>query len=68
MSLRLCGHRNRIRGDNIELPVHVHRQLGYCHRRLVQGELTRAVFTTVQIFWYFVVLLWPVLYGLVYVA
>jgi len=42
--------------------------LGYCQLRLVQGELTRAVFTTTQIFWYFVVLLWPVLYVLVYLT
>ena len=40
--------------------------LGYCHLRLLQGELTRATFSTTQIFWYFVVLLWPILYTLVY--
>lgn len=41
--------------------------LGYCYRRLGQGELTREAFFTTQIFWYFVVLLWPLLYALVYV-
>lgn len=40
--------------------------LGYCCAQLTQGELTRTTFSTVQIFWYFVVLLWPVLYTLVY--
>lgn len=40
--------------------------LGYCHLQLAQDELTRATFSTTQIFWYFVVLLWPVLYTLVY--
>ena len=40
--------------------------LGYCYPRGVRGEIPRGVFSAVQIFWYFVVLLWPVLYILVY--
>lgn len=40
--------------------------LGYCYAQLAQGALTRTTFSTTQIFWYFVVLLWPVLYTLVY--
>jgi heme/copper-type cytochrome/quinol oxidase subunit 3 len=42
--------------------------LGYCGLQLASGELTRATFSTVQIFWYFVVALWPLLYGLVYLT
>jgi cytochrome c oxidase subunit III len=34
--------------------------------RLRSGELTRTEFGAVQVFWYFVVLLWPVLYLKVY--
>jgi heme/copper-type cytochrome/quinol oxidase subunit 3 len=40
--------------------------LGYCHLQLVRGELTPALFSATQLFWYFVVLLWPLLYILVY--
>jgi cytochrome c oxidase subunit 3 len=40
--------------------------LGYCWRQLTRSELTRTGFSTVQLFWYFVVLLWPILYVLVY--
>jgi cytochrome c oxidase subunit 3 len=40
--------------------------LSYCYLQCVRGEIPRSVFSTVQIFWYFVVLLWPVLYILVY--
>lgn len=40
--------------------------LGYCYLQCVRGELTSSIFSPVQIFWYFVVLLWPVLYVLVY--
>jgi cytochrome c oxidase subunit 3 len=42
--------------------------LGYCNLRLAQGELTRTTFLATQVFWYFVVLLWPVLYVLVYLT
>lgn len=42
--------------------------LAYCRTRLAEGELTRIAFSTSQIFWYFVVLLWPILYVLVYVV
>ena len=40
--------------------------LSYCAQQLAHDELTRAAFLTAQIFWYFVVLLWPILYVLVY--
>jgi len=42
--------------------------LGYCSRRLHHRELTRTVFSATQLFWYFVVLLWPILYVLVYMV
>ncbi|HXG22268.1 MAG TPA: heme-copper oxidase subunit III [Methylomirabilota bacterium] len=42
--------------------------LGYCHLQLARHELTRTVFSATQIFWYFVVMLWPVLYVLVYLT
>ena len=38
----------------------------YTYRRLSQGELDRFTFWPAQIFWYFVVGVWPVLYWLVY--
>lgn len=34
--------------------------------RVKQGRLTISQMTTLQIFWFFVVAVWPVLYGLVY--
>jgi len=34
--------------------------------KLRSGELNPAVFATIQVFWYFIVLLWPVLYVQVY--
>src|SRR5690606_5819238 len=34
--------------------------------RVVSGRLTLSQMTTLQIFWFFVVGVWPVLYGLVY--
>src|SRR5262249_16932552 len=40
--------------------------LSYCALHLAHGELTQARFLTAQLFWYFVVLLWPILYILVY--
>ncbi len=42
--------------------------LGYCNVQLARGELTPAAFSTTQIFWYFVVILWPICYLLVYRA
>jgi heme/copper-type cytochrome/quinol oxidase subunit 3 len=42
--------------------------LGYCNLRLARHDLTRTVFSATQIFWYFVVMLWPVLYVLVYLT
>ncbi|MBM4255518.1 MAG: heme-copper oxidase subunit III [Deltaproteobacteria bacterium] len=39
----------------------------YCWRQLTRSELSRVRFSAVQVFWYFVVLLWPILYVLVYV-
>lgn len=41
--------------------------LGYCYLQLKKHDLPRTTFSTAQIFWYFVVLLWPILYVLVYV-
>jgi heme/copper-type cytochrome/quinol oxidase subunit 3 len=35
-------------------------------RRLVQGRLTESRLAAVQLFWYFVVLVWPILYWRVY--
>jgi heme/copper-type cytochrome/quinol oxidase subunit 3 len=40
--------------------------LGCCRTQLVRGEMARASFSAIQVFWYFVVLLWPILYVLVY--
>lgn len=38
----------------------------YTYRKLVHGELSRYTFWPAQIFWYFVVGVWPLLYWLVY--
>lgn len=35
-------------------------------RRLREGRLSQAAFSTAQVFWYFVVAVWPVLYWRVY--
>jgi heme/copper-type cytochrome/quinol oxidase subunit 3 len=40
--------------------------LGFCFARYLKGTLTGAQFGTAQVFWYFVVGIWPVLYNLVY--
>lgn len=40
--------------------------LGWATARLGAGMLTREVLSTVAIFWYFVVLVWPILYVVVY--
>jgi cytochrome c oxidase subunit 3 len=40
--------------------------LGWAWLRLRRGALTASEFGTVQVFWYFVVLVWPVLYLKVY--
>ena len=40
--------------------------LGWAWYRLDKGRLTASQFGTVSVFWYFVVLLWPVLYLNVY--
>ena len=40
--------------------------LGWAFRRLLQGELHYNQLAPVQIFWYFVVGVWPILYWLVY--
>ncbi|MCA9510580.1 MAG: cytochrome c oxidase subunit 3 [Myxococcota bacterium] len=40
--------------------------LGWAFSRLLQGTLAWTQLAPVQIFWYFVVGVWPVLYGLVY--
>lgn len=40
--------------------------LSWAWSRLRVGKLTMTEFATVQVFWYFVVLLWPVLYLKVY--
>ena len=34
--------------------------------RMMRGTLTQSAFTTVQLFWYFVVIVWPLLYWKVY--
>ncbi|MFQ5536612.1 MAG: heme-copper oxidase subunit III [Gemmatimonadota bacterium] len=36
--------------------------------RMRRGSLTQSQFATVQVFWYFVVLVWPVLYWKVYLS
>ena len=36
------------------------------YRKLARGELNADVFAAGRLFWYFVVLLWPVLYWQVY--
>ena len=38
----------------------------YVWRRFVTAKLHRSQFQAVQIFWYFVVGIWPILYGVVY--
>lgn len=40
--------------------------LSWAYLRLVRGELVRSQLVTVEIFWYFVVGLWPILYWRVY--
>ena len=40
--------------------------LGYGYGRLRRGTLTQSAFWTIQVFWYFVVGLWPLLYWRVY--
>ena len=40
--------------------------LAACWRRLSQGRLTSPLFLAAQTFWYFVVGMWPVIYGRVY--
>jgi cytochrome c oxidase subunit 3 len=42
--------------------------LAYCHLQLARHDLTRTMFLAAQVFWYFVVMLWPVLYVLVYLT
>jgi len=49
--------------------VHAVASLGalvWAWTRLVRGRLTATAFATVQVFWYFVVLIWPVIYFRVY--
>ena len=40
--------------------------LAFTWRFLAAGRLTSSFFGAVQIFWYFVVLMWPVIYALIY--
>jgi cytochrome c oxidase subunit 3 len=40
--------------------------LAYAWVRLQRGWLAQSQLATAQVFWYFVVILWPVLYGVVY--
>ena len=40
--------------------------LGFAWRALASGRLTPSFFGAAQLFWYFVVLMWPVIYALVY--
>lgn len=40
--------------------------MGWAFWKLTRDELTQSAFATVQLFWYFVVLVWPLLYWKVY--
>ena len=40
--------------------------VGFFFTKLVQGKLTVDNFKALRIYWYFVVMIWPILYGLVY--
>lgn len=40
--------------------------MGWAFWKLRQRELTQSAFATVQLFWYFVVIVWPLLYWKVY--
>lgn len=40
--------------------------MSYVYYRMKRGTLTPAGFTAMRIFWYFIVGVWPLLYGLVY--
>jgi len=40
--------------------------LAWAYARLTSARLTASAFTAVRIFWYFVVLVWPIIYLLVY--
>lgn len=40
----------------------------YAHLRLRRRLLNHSTFTAARVFWYFVVAVWPVLYGVVYLA
>lgn len=42
--------------------------LVWAHAKLRRGELERSALVTVSIFWYFVVLIWPILYYQVYLS
>jgi cytochrome c oxidase subunit 3 len=42
--------------------------LGWAWFRLLDDDLEQTTFATVQLFWYFVVLLWPILYWKVYLG
>jgi heme/copper-type cytochrome/quinol oxidase subunit 3 len=42
--------------------------LTWCYRQLVRGDLLQSQLVTVEIFWYFVVALWPLLYWRVYLT
>jgi cytochrome c oxidase subunit III len=40
----------------------------YIYRRLLMGTLTESILWTTEVFWYFVVGVWPILYWQVYLA
>lgn len=42
--------------------------LGYVYARLLKGRLDAVSFSTAQLFWYFVVGMWPLLYWRVYLS
>lgn len=40
--------------------------IGFFFRKLLQGKMSVDNFKALRIYWYFVVMIWPILYGLVY--
>ncbi len=40
--------------------------LAWCMRGLAAGKITPALFGAIRVYWYFVVLLWPVIYTVLY--
>jgi len=42
--------------------------LGFCTLQQTRGRLSSTQFLTAEVFWYFVVGIWPILYGVVYLT